>query len=191
MSNVEWDELIHIEIVETVLEAEDCCMKTNKCSFEVVSSADLQQMQVDLDCVHAEDGLHLHGVRVVQDMHEADQSPLSNIGWNTFVSIGRVSYTQQEYSFDQRVLINELAGTLEWTEGLDFDAGILEKTRNQVFISLGVYRAGRDRFFALGWLLKEIHVTWAHLEKKQTRLQTYTKSLEDLCIQWLETASQA
>ncbi|GJV78102.1 hypothetical protein Tco_1509686 [Tanacetum coccineum] len=29
---------------------------------------------VDLDCVHAEDGLHLHGVRVVQDMHEADQS---------------------------------------------------------------------------------------------------------------------
>ncbi|GJS77662.1 hypothetical protein Tco_0727543 [Tanacetum coccineum] len=46
-------------------------------------------------------------------------------------------------------------------------------------------------FLALGWLLEEIHVTWAHLEKKQTRLQTYTKSLEDLCIQWLETASQA
>ncbi|GJS58845.1 hypothetical protein Tco_0653629 [Tanacetum coccineum] len=37
---------------------------------EVVSSADLLQMQVDLDCVHAEDGLHLHGVRVVQDMHD-------------------------------------------------------------------------------------------------------------------------
>ncbi|GJT27109.1 hypothetical protein Tco_0907384 [Tanacetum coccineum] len=43
---------------------------------------------------------------------------------------------------------------------------------------------------ALGWLLEEIHVTWAHLEKKQTRLRTYTKSLEDLCIPWLETASQ-
>nr|GEW99521.1 ribonuclease H-like domain-containing protein [Tanacetum cinerariifolium] len=28
---------------------------------------------------------------------------------------------------------------------------------------------------ALGWRLKEIHVTWAHLEKKQTRLQTCTK----------------
>ncbi|GKF44891.1 hypothetical protein Tco_0131443, partial [Tanacetum coccineum] len=38
------------------------------------SSADLQQMQVDLDYAHAEDELHLHGVRVVQDMHEADQS---------------------------------------------------------------------------------------------------------------------
>nr|GEV37398.1 ribonuclease H-like domain-containing protein [Tanacetum cinerariifolium] len=36
-------------------------------------------------------------------------------------------------------------------------------------------------FLALGWLLEEMHVTWAHLEKKQTRLQTYTKSLEDLC----------
>ncbi|GJZ36043.1 ribonuclease H-like domain-containing protein, partial [Tanacetum coccineum] len=43
----------------------------------------------------------------------------------------------------------------------------------------------------LGWLLEEIHVTWDNLEKKQTRLQTYTKSLEDLCIQCVETASQA
>ncbi|GKE85852.1 hypothetical protein Tco_1559594, partial [Tanacetum coccineum] len=40
----------------------------------MVSSADLQQMQVDIDCLHAEDELHLHRVRVVQDMHEADQS---------------------------------------------------------------------------------------------------------------------
>ncbi|GKC09436.1 hypothetical protein Tco_1001046 [Tanacetum coccineum] len=38
------------------------------------------------------------------------------------------------------------------------------------------------RFLALGWHLEEIHVTWAHLEKKRTRLQTYTKSLEELCI---------
>ncbi|GJZ80922.1 MAK10-like protein [Tanacetum coccineum] len=43
----------------------------------------------------------------------------------------------------------------------------------------------------IGWLLEEIQVTWAHLEKKRTRLRTYTKSLEDLCKQWLETASQA
>ncbi|GJT51327.1 hypothetical protein Tco_0977484 [Tanacetum coccineum] len=46
-------------------------------------------------------------------------------------------------------------------------------------------------FLALGLLLEEIHVTWAHLEKKRTRLRTYTKSLEDLSMQWLETASQA
>ncbi|GKE00370.1 hypothetical protein Tco_1388353 [Tanacetum coccineum] len=26
------------------------------------------------------------------------------------------------------------------------------------------------RFLKLGWHLEEIHVTWAHLEKKQTRL---------------------
>ncbi|GKC57720.1 hypothetical protein Tco_1085318 [Tanacetum coccineum] len=43
-------------------------------------------------------------------------------------------------------------------------------------------------FRALGWLLKEIHVTWAHLEKKQTRLRLYTKSLKKLCIQSVETA---
>ncbi|GJW02109.1 hypothetical protein Tco_1560965 [Tanacetum coccineum] len=31
----------------------------------------------------------------------------------------------------------------------------------------------------LGGLLEEIHVTWAHLEKKRTRLQLYTKSDEE------------
>ncbi|GJX38820.1 zinc finger, CCHC-type containing protein [Tanacetum coccineum] len=46
--------------------------------------------------------------------------------------------------------------------------------------SVGVFD---EVFLALGWHLKEIHVTWAHLEKKRTRLRTYTKSLEDLCIQ--------
>ncbi|GJT71382.1 retrovirus-related pol polyprotein from transposon TNT 1-94 [Tanacetum coccineum] len=51
MSNVEWDELIHIEMVKTIVEAEDY-----------------------LDCIHTEDGLHLHGVLVVKDMHESDQS---------------------------------------------------------------------------------------------------------------------
>ncbi|GJR73141.1 hypothetical protein Tco_0085506 [Tanacetum coccineum] len=42
---------------------------------------------------------------------------------------------------------------------------------------------------ALGWLLEEIHVTWTHLEKKRTRLRLYTKSLEEIIIQTMETAS--
>ncbi|GJS97644.1 hypothetical protein Tco_0804612 [Tanacetum coccineum] len=41
----------------------------------------------------------------------------------------------------------------------------------------------------LGWLLEEIHVTWAHMEKKQTRLRLYTKSLEEVIIQNVETVS--
>ncbi|GKB63424.1 hypothetical protein Tco_0919610 [Tanacetum coccineum] len=32
---------------------------------------------------------------------------------------------------------------------------------------------------ALGWHLEEIHATWAHLEKKRTRLRLYTKSFEE------------
>ncbi|GJZ50456.1 hypothetical protein Tco_0604646 [Tanacetum coccineum] len=43
---------------------------------------------------------------------------------------------------------------------------------------------------SLGWLLEEIHVTWAHLEKKRTRLRLYTKSLKKLCIQSMEMASR-
>ncbi|GKB61767.1 hypothetical protein Tco_0917953 [Tanacetum coccineum] len=35
-------------------------------------------------------------------------------------------------------------------------------------------------FLALGWHLEEIHVTWAHLEKKRTRLRLYTKNHEEL-----------
>ncbi|GJY15873.1 hypothetical protein Tco_0386295 [Tanacetum coccineum] len=37
----------------------------------------------------------------------------------------------------------------------------------------------------------DLHVTWAHIEKKRTRLRTNAKTLEDLCSQSLETASQA
>ncbi|GJR15356.1 hypothetical protein Tco_0798008 [Tanacetum coccineum] len=43
---------------------------------------------------------------------------------------------------------------------------------------------------ALRWHLEKIHVTWAHLEKKWTRLRLYTIYLEELCSQRVETASQ-
>ncbi|GJV10913.1 hypothetical protein Tco_1352454 [Tanacetum coccineum] len=46
-------------------------------------------------------------------------------------------------------------------------------------------------FLALGWHFEEIHMTWAHLDKKQTRLRTYTKSMKKYCLQSVETASQA
>ncbi|GKC28235.1 hypothetical protein Tco_1035529, partial [Tanacetum coccineum] len=32
----------------------------------------------------------------------------------------------------------------------------------------------------LGWHLEEIYVTWAHLEKKQTRLRTCTKIYQEV-----------
>ncbi|GJU70358.1 hypothetical protein Tco_1256617 [Tanacetum coccineum] len=47
------------------------------------------------------------------------------------------------------------------------------------------------QYFAFGWHLDDLHVTWAHLEKKRTRLRTNTKILEDLSLQTLETASEA
>nr|GEU97029.1 polynucleotidyl transferase, ribonuclease H-like superfamily protein [Tanacetum cinerariifolium] len=38
------------------------------------------------------------------------------------------------------------------------------------------------RFLALGWHLEEIHVTWANLKKKWTRLRTCTKIHEEVLI---------
>ncbi|GKC35820.1 hypothetical protein Tco_1048204 [Tanacetum coccineum] len=49
---------------------------------------------------------------------------------------------------------------------------------------------GVNEYFSFGRHLDRLHVTWAHLEKKRTRLQANTKTLEDLCSQSLETASQ-
>ncbi|GJY20217.1 hypothetical protein Tco_0392783 [Tanacetum coccineum] len=45
------------------------------------------------------------------------------------------------------------------------------------------------KFLALGWHLEEIHVTWAHLEKKRTSLWLYTKYLEEPRIQSVEMVS--
>ncbi|GJS37320.1 MAK10-like protein [Tanacetum coccineum] len=55
----------------------------------------------------------------------------------------------------------------------------------------GVEDEGEVTYFAFGWHLEDLHVTWAHLEKKRTRLRTNTKILEDLPLQTLETASEA
>ncbi|GKC93861.1 hypothetical protein Tco_1159303, partial [Tanacetum coccineum] len=57
-------------------------------------------------------------------------------------------------------------------------------------LSLPDHRIFKDGGEALRWQLEEIHVTWAHLGKKRTRLQLYTKVEEEKCIQTLETASQ-
>ncbi|GJV95488.1 hypothetical protein Tco_1547065 [Tanacetum coccineum] len=46
------------------------------------------------------------------------------------------------------------------------------------------------RFLALGWHLEEIHITWAHLEKKRIRPRFYIKNHEELFTQSLETAPQ-
>nr|GEU46700.1 zinc finger, CCHC-type [Tanacetum cinerariifolium] len=46
------------------------------------------------------------------------------------------------------------------------------------------------RFLALGSHLEKIHMTWVHLEKKQTRLWTYTKYLEESYSQSVDTASE-
>ncbi|GJS11351.1 hypothetical protein Tco_0368147 [Tanacetum coccineum] len=65
---------------------------------------------------------------------------------------------------------------------LDRKAHLLEDKK---ILSEGVF----DEVFSTWMTFGGNTVTWAHLEKKRTRLRTYTKSLEDLCIQNLETAS--
>ncbi|GJX18045.1 hypothetical protein Tco_0218877 [Tanacetum coccineum] len=84
-----------------------------------------------------------------------------------------------------------------------FDIDALTKSMNYMPIVAGNQSNGNAgtkacddagkvmRYFSFGRHLDELHVTWAHLEKKQMRLRTNTKTLEDLCSQSLETASPA
>ncbi|GJT26741.1 hypothetical protein Tco_0907016 [Tanacetum coccineum] len=39
-----------------------------------------------------------------------------------------------------------------------------------------------EKYFAFGRHLEEIHVTWAHLEKKRTRLRTYTNIAQEFLL---------
>ncbi|GJX63359.1 putative nucleotidyltransferase, ribonuclease H [Tanacetum coccineum] len=52
---------------------------------------------------------------------------------------------------------------------------------------------GEVTYFTFGRHLEELHVTWAHLEKKQTRLQTYTNISQDnvLCLGSCKTSCRS
>ncbi|GKD41403.1 hypothetical protein Tco_1261610 [Tanacetum coccineum] len=68
--------------------------------------------------------------------------------------------------------------------GIQFLIGdklVNRSSKKQKCTSMSSAKAELMRYLALGWLLEEIHVTWAHLEKKWTRLRTYTKSHDDFC----------
>ncbi|GKE76393.1 hypothetical protein Tco_1542513 [Tanacetum coccineum] len=64
-------------------------------------------------------------------------------------------------------------------------------TREQAHSSRNRLAQLMMRYFSFGRHLDELRMTWAHLEKKRTRLRTNTKTLKDLCSQSLETTSYA
>ncbi|GJX64255.1 hypothetical protein Tco_0298598 [Tanacetum coccineum] len=70
------------------------------------------------------------------------------------------------------------------------DESISKEIRHLIKLEREAKRNKREvTYLAFGRHLEEIQVTWAHLEKKRTRLRTNIKSLEDMCSQSLETTS--
>ncbi|GKA14595.1 hypothetical protein Tco_0694241 [Tanacetum coccineum] len=53
MSNVDWDELIHTEMVETVVEYEDYCMKTDKYAMKLIKRLVVCKFLYELDLSHS------------------------------------------------------------------------------------------------------------------------------------------
>nr|GEW18518.1 hypothetical protein [Tanacetum cinerariifolium] len=62
-------------------------------------------------------------------------------------------------------------------------------TKDMVYVDDIIFVSPNHRYLAFRRHLEEIHVTWAHLEKKRTRLRSNTKTLQDLKSQSMETAS--
>ncbi|GJV77057.1 hypothetical protein Tco_1508641 [Tanacetum coccineum] len=69
----------------------------------------------------------------------------------------------------------------------DIDAmnAILLGIPNDIYNFVDACKTPQTMWQPLGWHLEEIHVNWAHLEKKRTRLQLYTKVDEEIAhILW-------
>ncbi|GJU23211.1 hypothetical protein Tco_1156553 [Tanacetum coccineum] len=78
---------------------------------------------------------------------------------------------QKEYS-DLRTSYNALKAKFDSLNRDKEKSLVSNFQKSKVSVSKKIY-------MALRWLLEEIHVTWALLKKKRTRLQLYTRSLEE------------
>ncbi|GJT75145.1 hypothetical protein Tco_1041870 [Tanacetum coccineum] len=114
-----------------------------------------------------------HGDNEREELCEVHELPICNVR----------RYMMIKYSFnnDEEVGTYMLGGPFWISAGLssfDYDRCTPALVREFYYHHV---RCGW--YFSFGRHLVELHVTWDHLEKKRTRLQTNTKTFEDLCSQ--------
>ncbi|GKA75081.1 hypothetical protein Tco_0781459 [Tanacetum coccineum] len=76
----------------------------------------------------------------------------------------------------------KMMGTRMNEESLKHNLYCVETVSQEAHDGVTNARRRRHMFLALGFHLEEIHMTWAHLEKKQTRLRLYTIYLEEIML---------
>ncbi|GJZ06218.1 hypothetical protein Tco_0540011 [Tanacetum coccineum] len=143
--------------------------KENKLEYEDEDEVEIKMMGTGMDKESLEQNLHKNDI--------------------TLIICHNFSLTSNPPS-DQRIRICTYGlCRLFWSIDIGRKAHLLE---DKQILSVGVFDevSFYTLFQALGWLLEEIYVTWAHLEKKRTRLRLYSKPLKKLCIQSVETASR-
>nr|GEV18163.1 hypothetical protein [Tanacetum cinerariifolium] len=117
----------------------------------------------------------------------------AGIARDVFVSVGKFTFPTDfvivDYKSDSRVPLI-LGRPFLWTARAMIDVHGEEMIlRDAALAVLKPERLKVGKAQTLGWILEEIHVTWAHLEKKRTRLRLYTKPLKEIIIQTVEMAS--
>ncbi|GJU87251.1 hypothetical protein Tco_1294797 [Tanacetum coccineum] len=122
-------------------------------------------------------------VGTINHLHSSGIVPLNSIrfkdwDWSRPITIGRM-----KTEFDNLIL--DIA-SLESDEIVGFDSCIWNLSNDDTFSVIKVRKHIEECSLPmlspstpLGWLLEEIHVTWARLEKKRTRLGLYTNYLEE------------
>ncbi|GKB31963.1 hypothetical protein Tco_0871364 [Tanacetum coccineum] len=86
-----------------------------------------------------------------------------------------IKHLYMEVLFQERMIKNRLQAVdkclMASAEAEGYHQGVIHQRK---------YPQRIDSSATLGWHSEEEHVTWAHLEKKQTRLRHYTKNHEEL-----------
>ncbi|GJW27720.1 hypothetical protein Tco_0044595 [Tanacetum coccineum] len=124
------------------------------------------------------DEVILGKVTILEERSDWDDDERS--GGKVLVIQERLAQNQQEFLDEQTKTIKAKVmgkmvntwGTI-WKMGLDRKAHLLE---DKQIPSVGVFD---EVYFTFGRNLEELHVTRAHLEKKRTRLRTYTNISQD------------
>ncbi|GKA30881.1 hypothetical protein Tco_0717186 [Tanacetum coccineum] len=113
---------------------------------------------------------------------------LKTLGFSEWLEVHALAFKSKGKSID--LLLQSLIAKFQWVLTQAKKIGVPPPPELLTFgISVDVKKRKRSSEI-LHEILEEIHVTWAHLEKKRTRLPLYTKSLKKLCIQSVEMTSR-
>ncbi|GJS12588.1 ATP-dependent DNA helicase PIF1-like protein [Tanacetum coccineum] len=146
-----------------------------------VDNSTLKLLEFDIKVIQREINKELKSGRL-KNLMAWNWDAVIDLSEDVLIDIDDV-YDVEVYDYKESFVIKDTQGDMID----DKKTAILEDIKLGPYFKKPPIRRIQD--LGLGWLLEEIHLIWAHLEKIWTRLRLYTKSLKEIIIQAVETAS--